>query len=41
MKKVFRIIMIVILVGAFGGTLFFLYNKSKKKPEVFETKILL
>jgi HlyD family secretion protein len=38
MKKVFRIIMIVILVGAFGGTLFFLYNKSKKKPEVFETK---
>jgi HlyD family secretion protein len=39
MKKVFRIIMIVILVGAFGGTLFFLYNKSKKKPEVFETKI--
>ncbi len=38
MKKVFRIIMIVILAGAFGGTLFFLYNKSKKKPEVFETK---
>lgn len=38
MKKVFRIILIVILVGAFGGTLFFLYNKSKKQPEVFETK---
>jgi len=28
----------VILIGAFGGTLFFLYNKSKKKPDVFETK---
>ena len=38
MKKVFRIIGIVILIGAFGGTLFFLYNKSKKKPDVFETK---
>ena len=38
MKKFFRIILIVILVGAFGGTLFFLYNKSKKKPDVFETK---
>ncbi|QGY43835.1 efflux RND transporter periplasmic adaptor subunit [Maribellus comscasis] len=38
MKKVFRILGIVILVAAFGGTLFFLYNKSKKKPEVFETK---
>ncbi len=38
MKKVFRILGIVILIAAFGGTLFFLYNKSKKKPEVFETK---
>lgn len=38
MKKVFRILGIVILIGAFGGTLFFLYNKSKKKPEVFETQ---
>ncbi|VAW17971.1 ABC transporter, RND-adapter-like protein [hydrothermal vent metagenome] len=38
MKKFFRIILIVILVGAFVGTLFFLYNKSKKKPDVFETK---
>ncbi|NOY96765.1 MAG: efflux RND transporter periplasmic adaptor subunit [Chlorobi bacterium] len=38
MNKFFRIILIVILVGAFGGTLFFLYNKSKKKPDVFETK---
>ena len=38
MKKIFKIIGIVILIGAFGGTLFFLYNKSKKKPDVYETK---
>ncbi len=38
MKKVFKIIGIVVLVGVFAGTLFFLYNKSKKKPDVFETK---
>ncbi|MGC9353134.1 MAG: efflux RND transporter periplasmic adaptor subunit [Mariniphaga sp.] len=38
MKKVFRILGIVILIGAFGGTLFFLYSKSKKKPDVFETQ---
>jgi HlyD family secretion protein len=38
MKKVVRILVIVILVGAFGGTLFFLYNKSKKKVDVFENK---
>ena len=38
MKKVFKIIGIVVLIGAFAGTLFFLYNKSKKKPDVFETR---
>ena len=38
MKKVFRILGIVVLIGAFGGTMFFLYNKSKKKEDVFETK---
>lgn len=38
MKKAVRILGIVILVGVFGGTLFFLYNKSKKKTDVFETK---
>jgi HlyD family secretion protein len=26
------------VVGVFGGTLFFLYTKSKKQPDVFETK---
>ncbi|NQU86685.1 MAG: efflux RND transporter periplasmic adaptor subunit [Mariniphaga sp.] len=38
MKKVFRILMIVIIIGAFGGTLFFLYNKSKNKTDIYETK---
>lgn len=38
MKKAFRILGIVILVGIFGGTIYFLYTKSKKAPEVFETK---
>lgn len=38
MKKFFRILGIVILIAAFGGTLFFLYNKSKKKQDFFENK---
>jgi len=38
MKKILRISLIVILIAIFAGTLVFLYNKSKKKPEVFETK---
>lgn len=38
MKKIVRIVVIVILIAAFGGTMYFLYNKSKKKPDVFETK---
>ncbi|WP_347839647.1 efflux RND transporter periplasmic adaptor subunit [uncultured Draconibacterium sp.] len=38
MKKVVKILGLVILVGAFGGTLFFLYNKSKKKTDFFENK---
>ena len=33
MKKVLKIFVIILLAGAFGGTLFFLYNKSKKKPD--------
>lgn len=37
MKKVFRIIGILILVGLFVGTFVFLYNKSKKEPDVFAT----
>lgn len=38
MKKIFRILGILILVGIFGGTLYFLYTKSKKAPDVYETK---
>lgn len=38
MKKIFRILGIVLIVGIFGGTIYFLYTKSKKQPDVFETK---
>jgi HlyD family secretion protein len=38
MKRIFKILGIVILVGIFGGTIYFLYTKSKKQPDVFETK---
>jgi len=38
MKKTLRILLIVLIVGSFGGTLFFLYTKSKKQPDVFENK---
>lgn len=38
MKKIFRILGIVILVGIFGGTIYFLYTKSKKTPDFYETK---
>lgn len=38
MKTVLRIIGIVALIALFGGTFVFLYQKSKKKPEVYETR---
>ena len=38
MKKIFRILGIALLVAVFGGTIYFLYTKSKKQPDVFETK---
>lgn len=38
MKRIFKYLGIIVLVGIFGGTLYFLYTKSKKAPEVFETK---
>ncbi|WP_319499869.1 efflux RND transporter periplasmic adaptor subunit [uncultured Draconibacterium sp.] len=38
MKKVFKILGVVVLVAIFGGTLFFLYTKSKKKTDFFENK---
>jgi HlyD family secretion protein len=38
MKKVLRILLLVVVLGAIGGTMFFLYQKSKKKPVVYEIK---
>lgn len=38
MKKVLRILIIVIFIGAFAATIFYLWQKSKKDPVVFETK---
>jgi len=39
MKKVFKIIGIVLLVAVFLGTFYFLYNKSKKKPDIFKIEV--
>jgi HlyD family secretion protein len=38
MKKVLKILVLVVIIGAIGGTMFFLYQKSKKKPVVYEIK---
>jgi len=38
MKKIIRIFLLVVLVGLILGTMFYLYQKSRKKPVVFETK---
>lgn len=38
MKKVLRIVVLVVIIGAIGGTMFFLYQKSKKKPVIYEVK---
>lgn len=38
MKKFFKILLIVILIGSFFGTVYFLYTKSKKQPDVFKTE---
>jgi HlyD family secretion protein len=38
MRKIFRILGIVILASVFVGTIYFLYTKSKKVPDVYETK---
>lgn len=38
MKKVIRILLVVILVATFGGTIFYLYKKSEKKPEKFKVE---
>lgn len=38
MKKFFKILLIVILVGGFIGTFYFLYTKSIKQPVVYHIK---
>jgi HlyD family secretion protein len=38
MKKYLKILLLVVIVGAIFGTMFFLYQKSKKKPVVYEIK---
>ncbi len=38
MKKVLKIFLLVVIIGAIGGTMFFLYQKSRKKPVVYEIK---
>ena len=38
MKLFFKIFALILILIVFGGTLVFLYNKSQKKPVVFETK---
>ena len=38
MKKFFKILGIVVLIGIFLGTFYFLYAKSKKKPVVYRTE---
>ncbi len=39
MKKAIRIFVILILVGLFGGTLYFLYQKSKPVVVVYQTTV--
>ena len=38
MKKILKTLGVLIIVAVFAGTIVFLYNKSKKQPDVFETK---
>ncbi len=38
MKKIFKIILGIVILGIFGYTIFFLYQKSKPKQVVFKTK---
>ena len=38
MKKFFKILVIFLVLGVFGYTLYFLWNKSKEKPVVYKTE---
>ena len=37
MKKIFKILLTVVILGVFGYTIYFLYQKSQSKEVVFET----
>ena len=38
MKRVLTVLVALVLVGLFGGTLFFLWSKAQKKPVVYKTE---
>ncbi|MFC2104642.1 efflux RND transporter periplasmic adaptor subunit [Bacteroidota bacterium] len=38
MKKILRIILLVIIIGVFAATIYFLYQKSKSEPVIYETE---
>ena len=38
MKKVLRITLLIVIIGIFGWTIYFLYQKSRPEPVVYETK---
>jgi HlyD family secretion protein len=38
MKKVLKIILVIVIIGIFGGTIFYLYSKSREKPVVYTTE---
>jgi HlyD family secretion protein len=38
MKKILRILGVTILLGAFVGTIYYLYAKSQEKPKVYKTQ---
>ena len=38
MKTFFKILVVVIILGVFGYTLYYLWNKSKEKPVVYKTE---
>jgi len=37
-KKAFKILIVLIFIGTFGGTLYYLYSKSQADPIVYNTK---
>lgn len=38
MKRVLSVLVVLVLAGLFGGTLWFLWNKAQKKPVVYATE---